>query len=156
MKIRNVSRLKKKLASLPRIARQEMRKALDQSAAEIVDIQKRFAPFESGALRNSIDYTFGAYRAENSNVRGVTGGRGRLDDDDLTVTIHAGDAKAYYAAFVEFGTDPHINGGKFAGSKNPGTTAQPFFYPGYRLGKKRAKSRIARAATKAARKVASQ
>jgi HK97 gp10 family phage protein len=154
MKIQNLDRLKKKLAELPKVARQEMRKALDQSAAEIVDLQRRFAPVQSGDLRDSIDYTFGAFEAENSNVRGVSGGGGGVGDPDLTVTIHAGDAKAYYAAFVEFGTAPHVSGGKFAGSENPGTTAQPFFYPGFRLGKKKTKSRIARAATKAARRVA--
>jgi hypothetical protein len=46
------------------------------------------------------------------------------------------------------------NGGKFKGSQHPGTAAQPFFYPSYRALKKRAKSRMSRAAKKAAQRVA--
>lgn len=39
--------------------------------------------------------------------------------------------KAYHAHLVEFGTAPHINGGKFAGSKHPGTAPQPFARPAW-------------------------
>jgi len=155
VKIRNVDRLKRKLASLPIAARQEMRAALEKSAAEIVDLQRRFVPVKSGTLRKSIGYTFGDYAAQNANVRGVSGSSGTSKDKDLSVTVHAGDASAFYAAFVEFGTAPHVNRGRFAGSQHPGSPAEPFFYPGWRLGKKRAKGRIARAVNKAARKVAS-
>ena len=55
----------------------------------------------------------------------------------MTITIYAGDDKAFYARFVEFGTVK--------------MKAIPFFFPAYRTNKKRAKSRVRRAHTKAAK-----
>lgn len=40
-------------------------------------------------------------------------------------------ARAYHAHLVEFGAAPHINGGRFAGSKHPGTAPQPFARPAW-------------------------
>jgi HK97 gp10 family phage protein len=137
-----------------------------KSAAEMVGTAKSFAPVKSGALRDSVAYTFGEYRPANSNVRGVTGGGSKLNDPDLTVTIHAGDADAYYAAFVEFGTTSHkieakaapalhLYGGDYVESVNhPGASARPFFFPAWRLVKKKVKGRVSRATTRAAKKVA--
>jgi HK97 gp10 family phage protein len=141
MKIQNRDRLKAKLAAIPKEARAEIHKALDKSATEMVETAQSFAPVKTGALRNSIGKTFGEYAADNPNVRGVTAGGG-VGDPDLTVTIHAGDQEAYYAAFVEFGTKA--------------APAHPYFFPAWRLLKKRVLSRIKRATTKAAKKVAGQ
>jgi HK97 gp10 family phage protein len=154
MKVRGAKSLAAKLRAIPRAAREEIRGVLEKGAAEMSTTAKAFAPKRSGALASSIGYTFGAYQPDNANVRGVGSGGGSLDDPDLTVTIHAGNARAFYAAFVEFGTAPHTNEGKFEGSHNPGAPAQPFFFPAYRLTKKRNKSRITRATTKAAKRVA--
>lgn len=166
MKVKGVDKLKRKLKAMPKIARDEIHDALRQSAAEMVGTAKSFAPVKSGALRDSVGYTFGDYKPENSNVRGVVGGGSRLADPDLTVTIHAGDAKAYYAAFVEFGTAGHkieaklapalhLYGGDFVESvDHPGAAARPFFFPAWRMVKKKVKGRVSRATTKAAKKVA--
>jgi HK97 gp10 family phage protein len=151
-KVQNLDRLKKRLEAIPKAARVEIRKALEKGAQEIKTMARVMAPQDSGDLRESIDYTFGTYEAANPNVRGVVAGGG-LADPDLSVTIHAGDAKAFYAAFVEFGTAPHPQGGQFAGTEHPGTPAQPFFFPAYRLLKKRVKGRISRAVRQAARNV---
>lgn len=140
MKIKNKDRLKAKLAAIPKEARAEIHKALDKSATEMVQTAQSFAPVKSGKLRNSIGKTFGEYKADNPNVRGVTGSG--VADPELTVTIHAGDQEAYYAAFVEFGTKA--------------APAHPYFFPAWRLLKKRVTSRIKRAMTKAAKKVAGQ
>ncbi|MBU4543337.1 MAG: hypothetical protein KKG74_05455 [Alphaproteobacteria bacterium] len=32
---------------------------------------------------------------------------------------------------LEFGTDPHVNAGRFAGTQHPGTDPQPFLTPAY-------------------------
>lgn len=164
MKIKNLDRFKRKLAAMPVVARQEIHSALQASAEEITDLMKRSAPVRSGALKRSIDYTFGQYTPDNANVRGVTGG-GR-GGHDLSVTIHAGDEVAYYAAFVEFGTQGHrikadrapalhLYGDVFKEEvDHPGASARPFFYPSWRIGKKKAKSRITRATNNAAKKVA--
>jgi hypothetical protein len=79
----------------------------------------------------------------------MAGQSGEAGDPDLSVRISAGNSKVRYAHLIEFGTAPHINGGVFAGTEHPGTQAQPFFYPTYRRLRRRARSRISRAVTKA-------
>ncbi|SKA31028.1 HK97-gp10 family putative phage morphogenesis protein [Consotaella salsifontis] len=167
MAVRGLASLKKKLARMPNEARKEIRKALDQGAYEIAETAASWAPVDSGDLKRSIGYTFGEYRAANANVRGVTGRSGASGDPDLSVTVHAGDEKAWYAALVEFGTAPHfvekgaatvvgkirrkVRGG---GKQHPGTKPQPYFFPAYRANKKRIKASIALATKRAAQKVA--
>jgi HK97 gp10 family phage protein len=140
----------RKLKAIQGLPRTRMKEALNQNAQEISDAQKRLVSVDDGDLRRSIGYTFGDYRPENSNVRGVSSAGG--GDPDLTVTIHAGDAKAFYAAFIEFGTQgPYTIKGRFEGATHPGIRAQPFFYGPYRAYRKRAKSRLTRAMRKAIR-----
>lgn len=130
--------------------RKAARDALEKGAQQIVATAKNFVPAKTGALRDSIGYTFGAYRPENPNVRGVSASSGGADPD-LSVTVHAGNAKAYYASFVEFGTSPHDAGGIFKGALHPGTAAQPFFFPAYRINARSVKARVTRAMRKAIR-----
>lgn len=123
----------------------EIKRALAHSADEIVAFMKRLAPVlknpddrrRAGALRDSIAWTWGK-APEGSFVIGEV----RSSDiaGDLTITIYAGgpDDEAFYARFIEFGTQS--------------MKAQPFFYPAYRAMRKRAKSRITRAINKAAKK----
>lgn len=145
-----MDRLKAKLAAMPKAAKEEVRKAIAQSADEIVQTQKRLAPVEDGDLQMSITWRWGdEKRVAYSQTMGIVSG-----GHELSAAITAGNTKVRYAHLVEFGTAAHVNGGKFKGSRHPGTAKQPFFYPGYRFGKKRAKSRISRALTKAAKKVA--
>lgn len=164
VKIERRKALVEKLKRIPARARAEIRKALASGAAEMAATARAFAPVRSGDLRNSIGFTFGAYKPENSNVRGLAA-TGGIGDPDLTVTVHAGDAKAFYAAFVEFGTKPHtlaagarLKNGKANrkarqgnGPLHPGAKPSPFFFPSYRLLKPRIKGRISRATTKAAK-----
>ena len=155
MKVRGVRELKQKLRRMPKVARTEIKGSLQKSAEEMVSTAKALVPVKSGNLQRSISYTFGDYQAENANVRGVSGGSGVLNDADLTVTIHAGDATAFYAAFVEFGHGGGVAGGKFKGARIPPQPPQPYFFPSWRLTRKRASGRISRATAKAAKKVAS-
>ena len=166
-KVQNRDRLLKRLAKIQGAPREAIHDALRQGAQEVTAMQKRLAPHASGDLRNSIGYTFGSYRPENSNVRGMTASSGG-GDPYLTVTVHAGNAKAYYAAFVEFGTSAHeikpqrpggllnIYGRLISSVNHPGATPQPFFFPGWRATRKRVKSRISRATTKSVKKAAGQ
>lgn len=147
MKVKNRDRLLKKIAALPKVTREEIRKSLAESANEIVDLQRRAVPVDTGNLKDSIDWHYG-------DAEKIAHSQGAGGDHELAVRISAGNTFARHAHLVEFGTAPHPQGGKFAGTMHPGTPAQPFFFPMYRLGKKRAKSRITRAVNKAARKVA--
>lgn len=152
--VQGLAELKRKLAALPKETRSEIKKALTESAEEIVAFQKRLVPAQSGDLRNSIGFTFGKYRAENANVRGISSSSG-AEDDDLSVTIHAGDGKAFYAAWVEFGTAPHEQpNNPRIGFHHRGANARPFFFPAYRALKRKIKGKVTRATRKAARKAA--
>jgi len=128
-------------------------------------MQKRLAPEESGALKRSIKRVKGSYKPDNANVRGVGGG-GVEGDPELSVFIVAGDAEAWYARLVEFGTPPHqikpkrrkamkFGDENFATTINhPGAKHTPFFYPPVRALRRRVRSRITRATKKAVREIA--
>lgn len=149
-RVQGLNRLKRKLKRFPAVVEQEIRAAMEQSATEIVALAKSLAPVDDGDLQRSIGWTWGA-APEGAIVLGkVKSSR----SGNMVITVYAGGGDAFHARFVEFGTAPHVNGGRFAGSQNPGTAAQPFFYPAYRATRKRAKGRITRAVNKAAKQVA--
>ena len=157
-RIQRREQLLAKMKAMPEAVRQEIKKALAAGADQIMGDMQRLAPVSStgnhgnppGALRASIKQTWGGGKARYASLNGVMS----AGDPDLTVRISAGNPRVRYAHLVEFGTAPHINGGKFAGSKHPGTTAQPFFFPAYRANKRRVKARISRATTKAVKALA--
>ena len=60
MKILNLARFKRKLRRLPDVARAEIRKGLEISANEMVDLMRRMVPVDEGKLRDSIGWTWGA------------------------------------------------------------------------------------------------
>jgi len=149
MAVLGLTRLNRKLKAMPEAAKAEIAKAMEQSAKEIVALAKSLAPVDDGDLRDSIGWTWGA-----APQGAVTLGKVKASGGNLVITVYAGGGDAFYARFVEFGTAPHLNDGRFAGSEHPGTAAQPFFYPSWRAGRKRAKGRVTRAITKAAKRVA--
>jgi HK97 gp10 family phage protein len=146
------------------VARTAIQDAMEKSAQEIVDMMKGLVVVRDGHLRDSIGWTWGKAPKGSLKVGAIMGG----SSADLIITIYAGDAEAFYARWIEFGTSPHSTakgGGTKAGKKSlargggiqhPGTRAQPFFFVSYRANKKRAKSRITRAVNKAGRTVAAQ
>lgn len=148
--ILGLAKLEKKLKRLPDAASASIKKAMEQGADEIVSMMKSLVPEQSGDLKDSIGWTWG--KAPNGSTimaqaKATLGG-------GLTITIYAGNDKAFYARWVEFGTAAHLNGGMFAGSKHPGSIASPFFFVSYRANRKKVKSRIRRAVNKAAKEVA--
>jgi len=158
--------LQAKMKKIPQEARSAIKQALAESADDMVATMKSLAPVSAtgshgwppGMLQDSIVATFGdgevpKYAAFRQKRRGSKR-RIQAKDPDLSVTITAGNDIVRYAHMVEFGTAPHTNGGKFAGTSHPGTAAQPFFYPGYRAHKKRVKAKVTRAINRAAKKVA--
>jgi len=141
-KLKGVEALKQKLAALPKVAVAEMQKAMEQSADEIVAMARNLVPVDQGALRSSIGWTWGD-PPKGAIVLGKvkrTARQRATQEAGLLITIFAGDDKAFYARWVEFGTTK--------------SAAQPFFFPSYRALRKRTKSRIRRSQTKAAKKVA--
>lgn len=136
-RIIGLEKLQKRLNAIPQIAKDEIKKALEQSANEIVAMMRNLVPVDEGDLRDSIGWTYGDVPKGSISLGSV---RASELTGDLTITIYAGNSKAFYARWVEFGTQK--------------MQAQPFFYPAYRALRRRAKGRVTRAINKAAKKVA--
>lgn len=124
--VQGLDRLKRKLTvTIPARVRDRTRNAMEKGANEIVAMAKSFVPVDSGDLRDSIGWTWG-----DAPKGTITLASSKPTDGGDRITIYAGNDKAFYARFVEFGTQkmaPH-----------------PFFYPAYRTLKRRVKSRITR------------
>jgi HK97 gp10 family phage protein len=117
--------------AIPAKVREATRKAMEQGANEMVAFAKALCPVDQGDLRDSIGWTWGDAPKGSISLGGVA----RRKDGDEVITIYAGDDRAFYARWQEFGTQKH--------------SASPFFYPAYRTLKKRIKSRVTRNMKKA-------
>lgn len=151
-KVQGADALKRKMRAFPKKARQRIAIAMEQSAEEVVKLAKALAPVDDGDLQMSISWNWG-----NAPAGSMTLGTVRQDGKgagNMFITIYAGDDRAFYSRWVEFGTSPRVNGGRFAGTPHPGTPARPFFFPAYRALRKRIRSRTTRAIRNAARSVA--
>jgi HK97 gp10 family phage protein len=140
MVISGLEHLRAKIRALPDEARAEIRRAMEQSADEVVAMARRLVPVDSGALRDSIGWTWGeppkgsiVLAKSDPNAEAITIFAGSRDKS-------LGDRDAFYVRWVEFGTVT--------------AAAHPFFFPSWRALRKRAKSRNARAVSKAFKKVA--
>jgi HK97 gp10 family phage protein len=129
-----ISRLQARLMAIPQQVRDGIKPAMETSAGEIVAAAKELAPEKTGHLRESIGWTWGdppsgsVTLAKSSSL------------DGLTITIYAGGGAddVFYARWVEFGTTK--------------AHAHAFFFPAFRLYKKRAANRIKRAIRTSVRK----
>ena len=140
MAITGLQQLRAKIKALPDAARAEIRAAMEQSAEEVVAMAKRLVPVDSGALRDSIGWTWGEPPKGSITLA-------QSDPNAEAITIYAGsrdktlgDADAFYVRWVEFGTVT--------------ARAHPFFFPSWRALRKRVKSRNTRAVKKAFTRVA--
>ena len=144
--VKGLKRLQRQMTrTIPRAVVAATIKAMEKSADEIVASMKGFVPVDDGDLRDSIGWTWG----EPPQGAVIVSKSSATPGSGLRITIFAGNQDAFYARFVEFGTAPHVAGRD--GVAHPGAGAHPFFFPGYRLNKKRAKSRITRTMRKAIR-----
>lgn len=139
MTLEGAAALERKMLAAPRAVARAVRPAMEKSADEMVALMRSFAP---AWLRPSIKWTWGG-APEGATVFGGFGGDVHAD---LRITIYSDDHRA---AWFEFGTGPryHKKTGRYTGR----ITAQPFFWPAYRMLKDRASRRIIRAMRKALR-----
>lgn len=149
-RIQGLDRLTRKLARLPQVAKQMIRQTMEAKANEIVSTMKNLVPVDDGTLRDSIGWTWGKAPKGSLTLASVQA----TGESGMTLTIYAGNKEAFYARWVEFGTARHENGGLFAGSIHPGTTAQPFFFVSWRANKRRTVRAIRKASRDSAKKVA--
>jgi hypothetical protein len=149
-KILGTEQLKSKMRRFPAIVVAELRKALEQNAEEMVKLAKSIVPVDDGDLRESIGWTYGEAPAGSFAIGQVKASGARASN--LRITIYAGNERAFYARWVEFGTKAHFQPNR--GRQHPGTRATGFFYGSYRALRKRMKGRVTRALRKSAQSVA--
>ena len=134
--ILGLAKLQKKLERLPTVAKEQIKAAMAAQADSVVAMMKGLAPVKSGALRDSIGWTWGKAPKGSSIVAAVKASLGA----DMTITIYAGSHEAFYARWQEFGTQD--------------MPANPYFYVSWRASKKGAKRAIRKAITASAKQVA--
>lgn len=129
-----LERLQRRLDAIPKAAIAAVQPALEKSGQELVDAMKALAApsRDTGALIDSIEMT----TAGNSTPPySQPGGSQVVPANALMVT--AGNTKVRYPHLVEYGTT--------------NAHAQPFFWPAYRLLKRKIGNRIKRSVSKAVR-----
>ena len=148
-KIMRKDELFAKLRQLAPEATQALIDEANKAADEMVNNARGMAPHVDGYLRDSIVATRGGQRTPSYSQPG-----GSVMVPESSVAVTAGNTKVRYAHLVEYGTRRHINAGMFPGTEHPGTTAQPYFWPSFRLLRRRFRGRMTRAMNKAIKKVA--
>jgi HK97 gp10 family phage protein len=113
---------------------------LEKEAVKVVADMKAIVPVRTGALRDSIGWTWGDAPKGSISIGKVQ----NREYEQIAITIYAGtrdkslgSADAFYAHFVEFGTSREKDG------------ARPFFFPAWRANKRRVRGNIKRAVSKA-------
>lgn len=127
-----LDRLNRRFAAVQRNVREVVQPALLQGANEIADMQRQLAVEDTGALKESIAVT---PPGGTTPPYSQPGGSRVVGENEAVVTVGGTDVR--YPHLVEYGT-----------SSAP---AQPFFWPGFRLTRKRALNRIKRSIRKAVR-----
>lgn len=125
-----IGRIKQRLAMIPKNVRAAMVPELVKSGNDLAVTARILAPRDTGALQESITVTPGG-----SNTPPYSTPGGRVTVPELAVAVTAGNKDVRYAHLVEYGTQE--------------AAAQPYFWPAFRLMRKKITGRIKRAAAKA-------
>ncbi|MDQ7775539.1 MAG: HK97 gp10 family phage protein [Paracoccus aminovorans] len=131
-----LAKFQRRMRAVPEAARRAVVPALVKSADEVADVMRATVPVDDGDLQASIKVTGPGLSTPPYSQPG-----GSMVVPELTAAITAGNADVRYAHLVEYG---HGNG--FGGTTVP---PHPFFWPSFRLSRKRALNRIKRAVGKA-------
>lgn len=133
MSSNGLDRMNRRFAAVLRNVKEVVQPALVKSAEEIAATQRQLAPVDTGALKESITVT---PPGQTTPPYSQPGGSRVAKDNEVLIT--AGDVAARYVHIVEHGTAT--------------APARSFFWPGFRLRRVRAQSRIKRAIRAAVRK----
>ncbi|TCT12666.1 HK97 gp10 family phage protein [Tepidamorphus gemmatus] len=127
-----LDRLSRRLEAIPKRVREAVQPALKASGDELVNRMRQLAPEDTGALRDPIEAT---PAGRTTPAYSQPGGSRVVPENSVVVT--AGNSDVRYPHLVEYGTAT--------------APAQPFFWPAFRLTRKRIETRIKRAISKAVR-----
>ena len=120
------------MKAIPNAVRDAVKPALIASAEETAAFQRALAPVDTGRLRDSIAVTPPGHPTP---AYSQPGGSRVAGDNEAVITV--GNSDVRYPHLVEYGSTE--------------APAQPFFWPAFRLNRKRAANRIKRAIGKAVR-----
>lgn len=146
VKVKGWERLKRRLERIPKAVRKAAQPAVTAAAGDVAATIRILAPVDEGDLRDSVAVTPGG---ERTPAHSQPGGSVTVPENAALVT--AGNSKVRYAHLVEYGSAAHIAGGIFKGAVIPAIEPKPFFWPGFKLSRKRAARKIKRGITKAVR-----
>lgn len=127
-----LDRLNRRMKAIPQAVRDAVKPALTTSGNELVGRMRALAPERTGDLKESIEAT-----PPGQSTPAYSQPGGSRVAGELEVVVTAGNTDVRYPHLVEYGTAD--------------AAAQPFFWPAFRLTRKRAAGRIKRAITKAVR-----
>lgn len=127
---RQTDRLSRRLEAIPRNVKQAVAPALITAGRDLSVTMRLLAPEDTGALKESVHVTA---PGETTPAYSQPGGSTVAGENQVLVT--AGNSEVRYPHLVEYGTAD--------------TPAQPWFWPAYRLNKKRIANKIKRAIRKA-------
>ena len=134
-------------------ARGVLERVLKRAIAPMEQAAKSMAPVKSGGLRDSIKTVVvrssagkSAYAAairegasaDVATAAAKSANRGAKSAGKGASAKVRVQATAPHAHLVEWGTAPHLAGGRFKGADHPGTYAQPFMGPAYNGGRREA------------------
>lgn len=133
-----LARFQARMKAIPKAVKDAVKPALRDAGNETADTMERFAPQDTGKLKGSIAVTLPGRMTPPYSQPGGSRVAGELE-----VVVTAGDSDVRYAHLVEYG---------HKGPKGAEVQAQPFFWPGFRLTRKRSANRIKSAVARAVRK----
>lgn len=129
---KQAQRLNRRMQAIPKAVRAAVQPALEQAGIDLKVTMRVLAPRDTGALEDSIAVTL---PGQSTPPYSQPGGSSVARENQVLVT--AGNTSVRYAHLVEYGTAE--------------ADAQPYFWPAYRLMKKKLSNRIKRAIRKAVR-----
>lgn len=135
LRLQGFAALDRELEKLSKAAgKSVLRRSLIKSAEPMAEIARGLAPDDPATdgfdLKKSIKVGTRLSRSAKKKHKKT------VRDDKASVEVFVGAGPLAQAIFTEFGTAPHINGGKFAGSENPGTPPRPYMRPAWDRDKK--------------------
>lgn len=154
-----LAELQRRWGAIPAKVRAAVQAEMEKTAAAVVADMRKAAPkrIGGGKLAASIGWTWGDPPRGAVAIGGFDGGG---SSERMRITIYAGGGDVFYARWVEFGTAPHSltknasakrRKRQDTGRLHPGATPRPFFYPVWRIWRRRVSARIARAVRTAIR-----
>jgi len=127
-----LSSFKRRMQAIPKAVRDAVAPALVSAAEDVAEAQRALAPEDTGDLKASITVTG---PGQSTPPYSQPGGSMVVPENKAAVTVGSPDVR--YPHLQEYGTAHHA--------------PQPFFWPGFRLSRKRALAKIKRRIGKAVR-----